>query len=78
LKGLEIHFFMQPWLVRAGHIQTLISALDVDLKSGFAAVITEAGKLNFWVGTGKSVEVITTDFSPDAKRWVEVEMIIDR
>jgi hypothetical protein len=68
---------MQPWLPKAGHIQTLISALDVDLKSGFAAVITEAGKVNFWVGTGESVEVITTDFSPDEKRWVEVKMIID-
>ena len=68
---------MQPWLPKAGHIQTLISVLDVDLKSGFAAVITEAGKLDFWVGTGESVEVITTDFSPDAKRWVEVKVVID-
>ena len=68
---------MQPWLPKAGHIQTLISVLDVDLKSGFAAVITEGGKLNFWVGTGESVEVITTDFSPDAKRWVEVKVVID-
>jgi hypothetical protein len=77
VKGLEIHFFMQPWLPKAGHIQTLISALDVDLKTGFAAVITEAGKLNFWVGAGESVEVITTDFSPDAKRWVEVKVVIN-
>jgi hypothetical protein len=77
VKGLEIHFFMQPWLPKAVHIQTPISALDVDLKSGFAAVITEAGELNFWVGTGESVEVITSAFSPDARRWVEVKMVID-
>ncbi|KIX03718.1 uncharacterized protein Z518_07271 [Rhinocladiella mackenziei CBS 650.93] len=77
VKGLEISFYMQPWLPKSGHTQTLVSALDVDLKTGFAAVITEAGKLDFWIGTGKDVEVITTDFGPAKKRWVEVKVVLE-
>lgn len=76
-EGIEISLFMQPWLPKAGHVQTVVSTLDVALKSGFAAVLSEAGQLEFWIGTEDEVEVITTNLSPEKRRWVEVRATFD-
>ena len=47
------------------------------MKGGFAVIITEEGKMEFWVGNGKEVEVIRTQFNPEEKRWVEVKIFIE-
>jgi hypothetical protein len=72
--GLEVSFYMQSWLPESGHVQTVVSTLDLKSKSGFAVVITESGNIDVWVGTGKDVEVIGTDFKPAKQRWIEVKL----
>lgn len=72
VQGLEVSFYFQPWLPKAGHPQALVSTLDTDRKSGFAAVITAEGTLEFWVGNGQGVETVSVDLKLEKKRWVEV------
>jgi hypothetical protein len=59
--GLEVSFFMQPYLLKAGHVQNMISTLDVSSKTGFAVILNEKAKLKFWVGAvnaGKSLLLV--------------------
>jgi hypothetical protein len=42
--GLEASFYTQSYLLKSGHVQTLISTLDVSSKSGFAIIIDESGR----------------------------------
>jgi hypothetical protein len=77
-SGIAVTFFMQPWLPRAGHTQTVISTLDMRTKSGFAALLNEAGQVQFCIGTGDDLEVIYTDFHPERKRWIEVKISLHK
>ncbi|OKL57211.1 hypothetical protein UA08_07367 [Talaromyces atroroseus] len=77
-SGIAITFFMQPWLPQAGHVQTVISTLDMRTKTGFSVLINQAGQMEFCIGTGDEVEVIQTDFHPERKRWVDVEFVLDQ
>lgn len=70
--GLEFSLYFQSHLVEAKHVQTLVSTLDVSAKSGYAAILTDRGFLEFWIGTGRTVEVVPTVFKPDLKRWIEL------
>jgi hypothetical protein len=77
VKGVEVSFYMQCWLPQAGHVQTLVSTLDARLNSGFAAVISEDGGLELWVGTGDEIEVVKVGFYVDKKRWVRVNARVE-
>ncbi|EOO00573.1 putative large subunit of -dimethylformamidase protein [Phaeoacremonium minimum UCRPA7] len=76
-SGVMISFYMQPWVPVWNHAQVPISNLDVNNKSGFAVVVGEAGKLEFWIGTGSKIEVIPTGYSPEKKMWTRVSLTID-
>jgi hypothetical protein len=75
-NGLEFSLFFQSHLVEAKHIQTLVSTLDVSEKTGYAAILTAEGYIEFWIGTGNTVEVVSTGFKPDLKRWIELRFTI--
>lgn len=75
-EGVEVSLYFQPHLPKAGHAQAMVSNLDVDAKTGFAVVITEGGSVEVWVGTGTGVEVVETGFSPVAKRWVDLKLVL--
>ncbi|KIW14986.1 hypothetical protein PV08_07773 [Exophiala spinifera] len=74
--GIKVSLHFQPHLTRAGHVQTVISTLDVSSKSGFAVVLTTEGAIELWLGTGTDVKVIHTDFKPAIKRWVSMKVTL--
>ncbi|GKZ24965.1 hypothetical protein AbraIFM66951_000489 [Aspergillus brasiliensis] len=75
--GVNIALYFQAHLVEeATHIQTILSTLDVLSKSGFAAVLTEQGYVEFWIGTGPSIEVVPTSFKPIVKEWTGLNFTI--
>lgn len=74
--GLEISLHFQAHLPKAGHPQAIISTLNVASNSGFALVITEAGLVEVWVGTGDNVETVKTSFSPARQRWVKLDLTV--
>lgn len=78
IDGLQLSLHFTTWLAKSGHIQTIISTLDVGSKTGFAIVVNDDGKLEFWVGTGTNVDVVSTDLSPVNKEWIELQMDIGK
>lgn len=72
--GVEVSLYFQPHLPQAGHLQAVMSTLDVQSKSGFAVIINENGVVDFWIGTGTTVDVVSTEFKPAQKRWVEMQL----
>ncbi|KAK5202402.1 hypothetical protein LTR41_011845 [Exophiala xenobiotica] len=74
-SGFEFVLWFQPWLVgwrSAGHVQTILSTLDVASYTGFAAVINTAEEVEFWIGKGDDVEVVNSQFKPTHKEWVKL------
>lgn len=74
--GLDFTAYFQPYLLEAGHAQTLVSTLDISTRTGYAIVLDDNGMVEFWVGIGTTVEVISTNFKPALKTWVKVHLII--
>ncbi|KAK7521003.1 uncharacterized protein IWZ02DRAFT_420265 [Phyllosticta citriasiana] len=72
--GLTAKVFVQPWLPRAGHPQTLLSTLDVEKKTGVEVLIQENGCLALYVGTGRDVEVVQPSVELRRWRWAEVSV----
>lgn len=70
--GLEFSLYFQSHLPEAKHIQTIVSTLDVSAKTGYAIVLTGEGLVEFWIGTGNVVTVISTGFKPELERWIEL------
>lgn len=76
--GLNISLYFQPYLCQAGHTQTIISTLDHETKTGFAVILTPAGHVSFWIGTGQDIDVFETSFLPTPRRWVSLSLSLDR
>lgn len=74
--GLEFTLYFQSHLPEAKHIQTIVSTLDVSARSGYAVVLTGEGVVEFWVGTGSAVKVLSTGFKPASERWIELHFTI--
>ena len=70
--GLAISLTFQAHLPESGHVQAIISTLDIKSKTGFAVVLSMKGKVEFWLGTGQAVEVVPTDFQAVRREWVEL------
>jgi hypothetical protein len=76
--GVCITLYFQAHLPQAGHVQTILSNLNTDNKTGFAVVINVEGAVEVWLGTGSSVETINTSFQPPLRRWISTELQIQR
>lgn len=74
--GVGFTVFFQSHLPKANHVQTIVSTLDASTKTGFAVILSSEGSVEFWVGIGSAVDVISTGFKPDLKRWVELHFDI--
>ena len=76
-EGLEVSLYFQPYLLKAGHLQSIISTLDVPSSSGFAILINAEGALTLWIGTRAGIKEFPTTFKPVRKRWVAVRLILN-
>ncbi|KAH8805087.1 hypothetical protein F5884DRAFT_708286 [Xylogone sp. PMI_703] len=74
--GVEFTLYFQSTLPGAKHFQTIVSTLNIPTKTGYAVVLTVEGLVEFWIGTGKTVEVISTTFKATSKRWTELRFTI--
>jgi hypothetical protein len=74
--GLEFTLYFQPHLPEAKHVQAIVSTLDVSAKTGYSVVLTDHGIVEFWIGTGTTVDVISTGFKPVRKMWIELRFTI--
>ena len=74
--GLEFTLYFQSHLPQAKHVQAIVSTLDASAKTGYAVILTAEGVVEFWIGTGTAVEVISTGFKAVLKRWIELRFTI--
>lgn len=71
-EDFEVSFYVQPYLIDAGHLSTLISCLDVNVKLGFAVLLQPTGILEAWLGNGYEIEIISSTVLPLQWRWYHV------
>lgn len=67
--AFTVHAFIWPSLL-AGLRQTVMGRWSVSDSKGYALGINPEGKLEFWVGDGKSVDQVTADAPLIPKVWV--------
>lgn len=75
-EGLQISFYMQPWLVDCSHPQTLVSSLDVAEHTGFSIVLNSQGSIDVWIGTEHNVEVAATGIRLRKRTWAKLKLVI--
>ncbi|KAJ5971524.1 Concanavalin A-like lectin/glucanase subgroup [Penicillium vulpinum] len=75
-EGFEVEFHAQPYLLDVGYYcQTLVSCLDVSSRTGFAVVLKNS-KLEFFIGTGKEIQVIQSQLLVNRWRWLKITLNI--
>ncbi|KAK2596510.1 hypothetical protein N8I77_013397 [Diaporthe amygdali] len=74
--GLQVSFYMQPWLLGCSHTQNLISTLSPTSQTGFCISLNNQGSLDISVGNGLGVEEIATALRPKQKTWTKVKLVI--
>lgn len=75
--GFEVSTYVEPHLFSAGHLQVLLSTLDVQQKSGFAILLNDEGKVEVLLGNGETVEKVTMDAPLRLRRWAKIELRLD-
>ncbi|KIH89833.1 hypothetical protein SPBR_00263 [Sporothrix brasiliensis 5110] len=74
--GVQVSFYVQPWLLACPHDQTLVSALDEQTKTGFSITLGTKGSLDFRVGNGDNIETVATGLQPALNVWAKVKLVI--
>ncbi|CAO2655159.1 Nn.00g102230.m01.CDS01 [Neocucurbitaria sp. VM-36] len=75
-EGLQVSFYMQPWLLDCTHAQTLVSTQDLAAHTGFSITLNRQGSIDISVGTEHNVEVVSTGLKPREKTWSKVKLVI--
>jgi hypothetical protein len=76
-EGLQVSFYMQPWLLDCSQPQTLVSTLDSAAHTGFSIILNNQGSLDICVGTEHKVEVVATGLKPQKKTWSKIRLVFD-
>ncbi|CAG9990303.1 unnamed protein product [Clonostachys byssicola] len=74
-EGLQVSFYMQPWMVECSHAQALISTLDPITYTGFSITLNTSGSLDVHIGTKQGVDVICTELRVQNKCWSKVKVL---
>jgi N,N-dimethylformamidase len=74
--AFTVHAFIWPSMP-GGQRQTIMGAWSVNTSKGFGLGINPEGKLEFWIGDGKTVDQITSDVPLVPKVWVLVVASFD-
>ncbi|KAK3185587.1 hypothetical protein K4F52_005687 [Lecanicillium sp. MT-2017a] len=72
----QILGYAQPWIVSPGDpidIKVIVSCLDSASNTGFA-VILQGQRLQFYVGTGSSIETFDSKIAVNRWRWLNVKV----
>ncbi|KAK5124768.1 hypothetical protein LTR85_001481 [Meristemomyces frigidus] len=75
-NGLLLDLYVQPWLITEDHEQTIASTLSPSVNTGFALLLDRKGLLEVKIGTGDAIEVVSSGFTPQLKRWLHVVLCI--
>ncbi|KAL6790957.1 hypothetical protein J3E68DRAFT_411700 [Trichoderma sp. SZMC 28012] len=75
--GLQVSFYVQPWLLKCPHAQTLVSTLDPDAHTGFSIALNTQGSIDINVGTGSRIQVLSTGLSLQQKTWSKIKVIFN-
>lgn len=76
-EGLQVSFYVQPWLLDCPHPQTLISTLNAASKTGFCiALNNKQGSLDISVGNGHTIKKIVTSVRLQRKQWTKIMLTI--
>lgn len=76
-QGLQVSFYIQPWLLDCSHAQTLVSTLDPAADTGFSIALNSQGSLDIRVGTEHKIEVVSTGLTPQKKTWSKIKLQFD-
>ncbi|TID25381.1 hypothetical protein E2P81_ATG04481 [Venturia nashicola] len=74
--GIEISLYMQPWLLKCSHAQTLLSSLNSTEGTGVSISLNLEGSLDISVATKNETEVIRTELRPEEKKWSRIKVTI--
>lgn len=72
--GLQVSFYMQPWMLDCSHAQTLLSTLNPMERTGFSITLNQQGSLDIRIGSGDNIETIATDLKPQKKAWSKLTL----
>ncbi|XXH02478.1 hypothetical protein Hte_008854 [Hypoxylon texense] len=75
--GLQISFYMQPWMLDCPHTQTLVSTLNSIERTGFSITLNTQGSLVVTTGNGETLDTVDTGLKPQKKTWSKLKLILD-
>lgn len=67
---------MNPPLRRAPYVQSIVSTLDADKKTGFAVLLDTQNNLVVWLGTSNGVETIKFASGFCEQRWFHTRLTV--
>ncbi|KAL2797941.1 hypothetical protein BJX66DRAFT_334614 [Aspergillus keveii] len=76
VEGLEVSFYVQPWMLDAAHPQAIVSTLDAGKNAGLTILLGTRNDLVIWVGTSSGVETVRVAFEVRRERWFHVRLTI--
>jgi hypothetical protein len=75
-SGMELSFYAQPWMLNASYVQSIVSTLDTDKKTGFAVLLDTQNNLVVWVGTSDGVKAIKFASGFREQRWFHARLTV--
>ncbi|KAF7197836.1 N,N-dimethylformamidase beta subunit [Pseudocercospora fuligena] len=74
--GIKLSLYVQPWLTKCDHAQTLVSNLQVSSATGLSLVIDHSGIVQLWIGTGSKIQTVSAGYCLSRRRWYHIELLI--
>ncbi|KAF7562665.1 hypothetical protein G7046_g1496 [Stylonectria norvegica] len=75
-EGLSLSLYVQPYLVKPGHDQALVSLLDDNLSAGISILIDEQGHIKLRVGDGDKLQEIKIDYTLTERQWLKLDVTV--
>ena len=77
-EGVKLSFFFQPYLLSAGHDQTLVSLLGSNGVDGAVVLLGDDGGLKVRVGNGSELEEVPFTYALVEKQWLHIDLNIHK
>lgn len=73
-RGLSITLYFQPYLLDAGHAQTLLSTLDSKSTTGVSVFIDTKSHLQVRLGDGQKFHSLQLDYTLLQRQWMRIQL----